>query len=188
LLRDHPQVLEEVRSKISYFMVDEYQDTNTIQEMILTLLCAEKPNLCVVGDDDQGLYRFRGASIRNILTFAEQFDGGQCQQVRLTTNYRSHPGIIHFYNRWMDSQAWEVGGQAFRFDKQIEADKEREFPETAAVITVSAEEGDDWHDEVEAFLRDMRTRGTITDWNQVAFLFRSVKNPKAVALARALED
>lgn len=188
LLRDHPQVLDEVRSKISYFMVDEYQDTNTIQEIILTLLCAEKPNLCVVGDDDQGLYRFRGASIRNILTFSEQFDGGQCQQVRLTTNYRSHPDIIHFYNRWMDSQTWEVGGQTFRFNKQIEADREREFPETAAVITVSAEEGDDWHDKVEAFLRDMHARGTITDWNQVAFLFRSVKNPKAVALARALED
>ena len=188
LLRDYPQVLEEVRGKITYLMVDEYQDTNTIQEMILKLLCAEQPNLCVVGDDDQGLYRFRGASIRNILTFADQFDSGQCKQVRLTTNYRSHPDIIHFYNRWMDGQAWEVDGQTFRFDKNIEEDKAHTFPETAAVIKVSAEEGEDWHDEVESFLHDLRARGTITDWNQVAFLFRSVKNPKAVALARALEE
>ncbi|MET0065548.1 MAG: ATP-dependent DNA helicase [Candidatus Thiodiazotropha sp.] len=188
LLRDYPLVLEEVRYKITYLMVDEYQDTNTIQEMILKLLCAEKPNLCAVGDDDQGLYRFRGASVRNILSFADQFGNNQCKQVRLTTNYRSHPDIIHFYNRWMDSQAWEVGGQSFRFDKRIEEDKSQEFPETASVITVSAEEGDDWHDEVESFLRDMRARGSITDWNQVAFLFRSVKNPKAVALARALEE
>jgi len=188
LLRDYPQVLEDVRNKITYLMVDEYQDTNTIQEMILKLLCADKPNLCVVGDDDQGLYRFRGASIRNILTFADQFDDGQCKHVRLTTNYRSHPDIIHFYNRWMDSQDWVVGGKKFRFDKHIEEDKDREFPETAAVIKVSAEEGANWHDEVETFLRDMRDQGTITDWNQVAFLFRSAKNPKVVALARALEE
>ena len=188
LLRDYPQVLEDVRNKITYLMVDEYQDTNTIQETILKLLCADKPNLCVVGDDDQGLYRFRGASIRNILTFTDQFDDGQCKHVRLTTNYRSHPDIIHFYNRWMDSQDWVIGGKKFRFDKHIEEDKSREFPETAAVIKVSAEEGANWHDEVETFLRDMRDQGTITDWNQVAFLFRSVKNPKVVALARALEE
>lgn len=188
LLRDYPQVLEEVRNKITYLMVDEYQDTNTIQEMILKLLCAKKPNLCVVGDDDQGLYRFRGATIQNILTFNDQFKDGQCKQVHLITNYRSHPDIIHFYNRWMDNQDWVIGGKKFRYDKTIEEDKEREFPETAAVIKVSAEEGNDWHDEVETFLRNMRERGTITDWNQVAFLFRSVKNPKATALARALEE
>ena len=188
LLRDHPQVLETVRQKIDYLMVDEYQDTNTIQEMILKLLCAEKPNLCVVGDDDQGLYRFRGASIRNILTFNEQFDDGQCKQIKLTTNYRSHPDIIRFYNQWMQEQTWEVGGKTFRFEKQIEADKDRKFPDTAATIKVAAAAGDNWHDEVETFLRDLLARNTISDWNQVAFLFRSVKNPKAVALARALEE
>lgn len=188
LLQDYPEALEAVRSKINYLMVDEYQDTNTIQEMILKLLCAGQPNLCVVGDDDQGLYRFRGASIRNILTFADQFDHGQCKQVNLTTNYRSHPDIIHFYNRWMNEHNWDVDGQHFRFNKVIEEDKNKSFPETATVITVSAEEGDDWHDEVETFLRDMLARGTITDWNQIALLFRSVKNPKAVALARALEE
>jgi superfamily I DNA/RNA helicase len=59
-------------------MVDEYQDTNTIQELILRELTGKNPNLCVVGDDDQGLYRFRGASIRNILEFREQFPAGVC--------------------------------------------------------------------------------------------------------------
>ena len=54
-------------------MVDEYQDTNTIQEALLMLLTGEHHNLCVVGDDDQGLYRFRGATIRNILEFPERF-------------------------------------------------------------------------------------------------------------------
>jgi ATP-dependent DNA helicase UvrD/PcrA len=188
LLQETPQILADIRSKIEYLMVDEYQDTNTIQEMILKLLCAEKTNLCVVGDDDQGLYRFRGASIRNILTFKDQFDDGQCSEVGLTTNYRSHPDIIRFYNQWMSEQDWHKNGETFRFHKIIEEDKEKEFPETVTVIKVSAEEGKDWHDQVELFLREMRGNGTITDWNQVAFLFRSVKNPKAVALAKALEE
>lgn len=188
LLRDNPQVLEEIRGKIAYLMVDEYQDTNTIQEMILKLLCAEQPNLCVVGDDDQGLYRFRGASIRNILAFPDQFDDGQCKQVRLTTNYRSHPDIIHFYNRWMNDQNWEFGGKTFRFSKVIEENKETTFPETTTVIKVSAGEGGDWADEVEAFLRDLKSRNTVTNWNQVAFLFKSVKHPQVVTLARTLEE
>ena len=188
LLRDQPDVLEKIGKQIQYLMVDEYQDTNTIQEMIIKLLCSDNKNLCVVGDDDQGLYRFRGASIRNILAFPENFDEGCCKQVKLTTNYRSHPAIIDFYNQWMTNQAWEVGGKSFRFDKIIEEDKEKEFPETQSVIKVSANEDQNWHDEVEIFLRELKGEGTITDWNQVAFLFRSVKNHKAVGLARALED
>ena len=67
LLSEHPEVLEKIQEKIHYFMVDEYQDTNTIQERILLLLASKNNNICVVGDDDQGLYRFRGATIRNIL-------------------------------------------------------------------------------------------------------------------------
>jgi DNA helicase-2/ATP-dependent DNA helicase PcrA len=88
LLRERPEVLKELRKKIEYLMVDEYQDTNTIQEMILMLLAGKEPNLCVVGDDDQGLYRFRGATIRNILEFPERAGNGACRQVTLTTNYR----------------------------------------------------------------------------------------------------
>ncbi|CUI26011.1 ATP-dependent helicase [Achromobacter ruhlandii] len=89
LLETHPEVLMQVREKLSYLMVDEYQDTNTIQERILLLLAGEKKNLCVVGDDDQGLYRFRGATIRNILEFPALFNEGQCKQVQLTA--RSPP-------------------------------------------------------------------------------------------------
>jgi len=188
LLQRYPEVLKELRNKIKYMMVDEYQDTNTIQEMFLQLLCGEEPNLCVVGDDDQGLYRFRGASIRNILTFKEQFGGGSCKQVNLTTNYRSHPEIIHYYNRWMDRVGWTVDGQTFRYDKVIEENKAQEFPETATVIKVSADPDGDWHDEVYDFLTHLRDQGTITNWNQVAFLFRSVKHHRVVALAESLEE
>jgi ATP-dependent DNA helicase UvrD/PcrA len=188
LLQKYPAVLSELRTKIKYMMVDEYQDTNTIQEMFLQLLCGEDPNLCVVGDDDQGLYRFRGASIRNILTFQDQFGGGECKQVNLTTNYRSHPEIIRYYNRWMDRVGWTVEGQTFRYDKFIEENKAQDFPETATVVKVSAGVDDDWHDEVFDFLTHLREEGTITNWNQVAFLFRSVKHQRVLALASSLEE
>lgn len=63
LLNDNPEILDTIRTGLKYFMIDEYQDTNTIQEKIILLLSGKNNNLCVVGDDDQGLYRFRGATI-----------------------------------------------------------------------------------------------------------------------------
>ncbi|PSB25361.1 ATP-dependent helicase [Stenomitos frigidus] len=187
LLKNSPVILAELRSKLQYLMVDEYQDTNTIQELILNLLAGDRPNLCVVGDDDQGLYRFRGATIRNILQFKDKFPEGQCQQVRLTTNYRSHPDIIDFYNRWMSGQEWEHDGQEFRYQKQIEP-REDEFPAVPTVVKVSGQTAQAWHEEVLAFLHTLRDQGNLTDWNQVAFLFRSVKSDKAVALFQFLES
>ena len=187
LLREHPEVLAALREKIQYLMVDEYQDTNTVQEQLLSMLAGELPNLCVVGDDDQGLYRFRGATIRNILQFPNKFPAGQCEQVQLSTNYRSHPDIIRFYNRWMLDQNWSANGQTFRFDKTIQP-REDDFAEVPSVIKVSGPSSEDWHQEVLAFLHHLRDEGQLTDWNQVAFLFRSVKNDKVVALSQFLEE
>lgn len=186
LLRQQPHVLEELRNKLAYLMVDEYQDTNTIQEKILLLLMGERKNLCVVGDDDQGLYRFRGATIRNILQFPQLFEQGECKQVALTTNYRSHPDIIWYYNRWMADQNWEARGKTFRFDKRIEP-KQGSFPEVPTVIKASAEIHEDWHEQVHDFLLNLQASGKLTDWNRVAFLFRSVKSDKVLALACYLE-
>jgi DNA helicase-2/ATP-dependent DNA helicase PcrA len=186
LLKYNPQILAELQAKIKYLMVDEYQDTNTIQELLLNLIAGDRPNLCVVGDDDQGLYRFRGATIRNILQFKDKFSEGECEQVKLTTNYRSHPSIIDFYNRWMKEQEWEHDGKEFRFQKEIKQ-REDEFPETPCVVKVSGKTQQEWHQEVLAFLHALRDKGHLTDWNQVAFLFRSVKHDKAVALSQFLE-
>jgi DNA helicase-2/ATP-dependent DNA helicase PcrA len=189
LLEKNPAVLEKVQSRITYFMVDEYQDTNTIQEGILRLLMGTRQNLCVVGDDDQGLYRFRGATIRNILEFPDLFPKGKCKQIRLSVNYRSHPGIITFYNEWMQRQNWSVGEQRFRFEKTIEA-QDGTFPDSATVVRLGNGEGRDqeaWHGEVLAFLYALRDSGKLSDWNQVAFLFRSVKSNRAVALSQFLE-
>ena len=194
LLEGHPEILNEIRDKIQYLMVDEYQDTNTIQERILFKLADPDFNLCVVGDDDQGLYRFRGATIRNILEFPQNFSDGACQQVKLTTNYRSHPDIIEFYNEWMDASntpdfpGWTADGKTFRYEKEIVPNTENEFVEMPTVMKVSGDlESENWHGEVLAFLYRLRDSGALTDWNQVAFLFSSVKNAKVVALAEALE-
>ena len=190
LLEGRPEVLAQLREKLSYLMVDEYQDTNTIQERILLLLAGERRNLCVVGDDDQGLYRFRGATIRNILEFPSLFNEGQCKQVKLTVNYRSHPDIIRFYNEWMRELAWDDGKRVFRFAKQI-VPREDAFPEVPTALRLVASDGKNdaanWHAEVLAFLIGLKASGRLGDWNQVAFLFRSVKNDKVVALARFLE-
>lgn len=191
LLEKHPSVLEELRKRLSYLMVDEYQDTNTIQERILLLLAGDSANLCVVGDDDQGLYRFRGATIRNILEFPKVFPGDKCKQVTLSTNYRSHPKIIDFYNEWMKEQVWSDGRNSFRYEKTVEP-CDANFPSVSAVARLLAEEGDEernlWHSEVHDFLLALNASGTLEDWNQVAFLFRSVKNERVVSLARFLES
>ena len=188
LLDERPEVLDKIRSKIQYLMVDEYQDTNTIQERILFKLAEPDYNLCVVGDDDQGLYRFRGATIRNILEFPQNFPDDACQQVRLTTNYRSHPDIIEFYNDWMDTLDWTVADQTFRYQKTIVPNAEADFTDMPTVLKVSGDpETENWHEEVLAFLYRLKNSGALTDWNQVAFLFWSVRNKKVVALAEALE-
>ncbi len=190
LLEKRPEVLVKLRDKLTHLMVDEYQDTNTIQERILLLLAGERRNLCVVGDDDQGLYRFRGATIRNILEFPALFNDGQCKQVKLTVNYRSHPDIIRFYNAWMKEQVWDDGTRVFRFAKQI-VPREDDFPEMPTAVRLAAKDDSsdttNWHAEVLAFLNGLKDSGQLADWNQVAFLFRSVKNDKVVALARFLE-
>lgn len=191
LLEHRPEVLEILRKNLTHLMVDEYQDTNTIQERILLLLSGERHNLCVVGDDDQGLYRFRGATIRNILEFPALFEAGQCKQVKLTVNYRSHPDIIRFYNDWMKGQTWDDGTRVFRFAKEI-VPRDDSFTEMPTVLRLAAtdnkDETNNWHTEVLAFLNNLKASGQLSDWNQVAFLFRSVKNEKAVALARFLES
>ena len=179
-------------------MVDEYQDTNTVQEALVLLLAGHAdgeraPNLCVVGDDDQGLYRFRGATIRNILEFPELFEDGACRSVRLATNYRSHPDIVRFFGQWMEELEWTgqspgaVHERPFRYEKTIRP-HDGPFPAGPAAVRVAGGSTEAaWHGEVLAFLHHLRDEGTLEDWNQVAFLFRSVKNRKVVALAEFLE-
>ncbi len=188
LLDNHPPVLKTLQKKIKYIMVDEYQDTNTIQELILLKLASRNKNICVVGDDDQGLYRFRGATIRNILEFPDNFSQKECKKIYLSINYRSHPKIIDFFNNFMISQNWEMDGKQFRFQKDIIPNEKKTFIERPSVIKVSGETGkDNWHEDVYNFLIELKNSDRITDYNQVAFLFKSVRSDKVTALANFLE-
>jgi DNA helicase-2/ATP-dependent DNA helicase PcrA len=92
LFEEHPEVLDRYRSRFRHFLVDEYQDTNRVQYRLTTLLAGEHRNLCVVGDDDQSIYRWRGAEIANILDFERDFPDAAV--IRLEQNYRSTGNIL----------------------------------------------------------------------------------------------
>lgn len=96
LFRNCPDVLDYYQERFRYIMVDEYQDTNTAQFQLISLLAAKYRNLCVVGDDDQSIYRFRGANILNILNFEQVFPDAKV--VKLEQNYRSTGNILNAAN------------------------------------------------------------------------------------------
>jgi len=187
LVESHPDVLAEIRSKIKYLIVDEYQDTNTIQERILLKLAGSAANICVVGDEDQSIYRFRGASVRNILQFADNFPAGACKTVVLDTNFRSHKDIVSFYNRWMSGCDWKDGKKRFRYDKTISPQPGKAFDDCPGVVRVTGEDVDGWCDNVKAFIDSLVAKKVVTDLNQIAFLFHSVKNKDVVRLLEYLE-
>ena len=96
LFQTQPDVLESYQERFRYIMVDEYQDTNTVQFKFVSLLAAKYQNLCVVGDDDQSIYKFRGANIRNILNFEQEFQNARV--IKLEQNYRSTQNILNAAN------------------------------------------------------------------------------------------
>ena len=192
LLKNNPAILKEIQEKISYIMVDEYQDTNYIQEQIVFMLSGDTKNICVVGDDDQGLYRFRGATIRNILEFPQKFKPNECHIIQLVVNYRSNSDIVDFYNKWMlptngadKKNQFEWG--KFRYEKKIVAHKNSGISSPGVIKISAANDEAKWHEKILNFIRTVKDSGKLTDYNQIAFLFKSVKSPQAVKLADYLE-
>nr|WP_317379365.1 DNA helicase PcrA [uncultured Faecalimonas sp.] len=96
LFQTEPEILEYYQERFRYIMVDEYQDTNTVQFKLISLLAAKYKNLCVVGDDDQSIYKFRGANIQNILSFEKEFE--HTKVIKLEQNYRSTSTILDAAN------------------------------------------------------------------------------------------
>jgi len=187
LIENNSDVLHDIQERIKYFMIDEYQDTNTIQEKIILLLASEKNNLCVVGDDDQGLYRFRGATIRNILEFPQNFNPGECHEIKLETNYRSHPDIVRFYNQWMRSGSWTEGGITFRHDKTILPNKKDNHSSRVIKVRTDGSQEAYFH-QILKFIHFLEDNNVLKDKNQIAFLFKSVKHNQVIDLAEFLEE
>lgn len=96
LFQFHPEVLDYYQERFRYIMVDEYQDTNTIQFQLISMLARKYKNLCVVGDDDQSIYKFRGANVKNILNFEKVFP--DAVTIKLEQNYRSTKNILNAAN------------------------------------------------------------------------------------------
>lgn len=190
LLKNNPAILEKIKSKIRHIMVDEYQDTNFIQEQIVFMLGGKNKNICVVGDDDQGLYRFRGATIRNILEFPQKFNDNECKIISLVVNYRSNSTVVDFYNRWMlptNGSKNQFKWEHFRYDKKIIAHKKNTLS-SPGVIKISADNDEEkWCENIFQFIKRAEDSGKLTDYNQIAFLFRSVKSQQAIKLADYLE-
>ncbi len=202
LLKDE-YVLNDLRQKIQYLMIDEYQDTNRIQEQILLKLSKPKNRICVVGDDDQALYRFRGATVENILRFQENFAKGECKKIELNDNFRSQKDIIAFYNKYMKSPwlsvdkdgstgNWEgENGEQFRYDKTIRHAKktngeEENYPGVIRVMGNAKVET--WCNEVFDFITALKEKDILKNYNQIAVLSYSVKNDNTRSLAQYLED
>jgi DNA helicase-2/ATP-dependent DNA helicase PcrA len=107
ILSENDTLRKETSMRYQYIMVDEYQDTNELQFQLLELLSSEHNNLCVVGDDDQSIYGWRGANIRNILEFASNFE--KCKTVKLETNYRSTEPILKAANTLIEHNSTRLG-------------------------------------------------------------------------------
>ncbi len=107
LFKECPDVLEYYQDRFKYILVDEYQDTNHAQYKLVSLLAAKHRNLCVVGDDDQSIYKFRGADIRNILDFEKEFK--DCCSIKLEENYRSTQNILDAANNVISNNEGRKG-------------------------------------------------------------------------------
>ena len=187
LLNHNKDILSDLRNKIKYMMIDEYQDTNHIQEALTFLIGDKSKNICVVGDDDQAIYRFRGATVRNILEFPHHFIN--CKKIELVNNYRSNSDIVNFYNRWMETtegREFNFDWGQYRYQKKIIPVKKDTTTEKS-VIQVETKETDCINRKVLRFINELKESKSITDLNQIAFLFKSVKNDNVKELADFLE-
>ncbi len=165
--------------RFRHIIIDEYQDTNAIQERIFFRLAQGQSNICVVGDDDQSLYRFRGATVENFVQFPQRCRdelGVAPRRISLSTNYRSRSDIVDFYTRFVGHCDWRVqpGWDAFYrvLDKDIRAHRQDALPAVVATppgapVTVFAQ--------IAELVRNLIDQDIVADPNQVAFLFPSLQ-------------
>ena len=167
LFNEYPEVLERYQKRFDYIMVDEYQDTNRAQFYLLTLLSQTKRNICVVGDEDQSIYSWRGADIRNILDFEEFFNDAKL--IKLEQNYRSSKTIIdaasHVISRNIARKGktmWTKNehGDSIQIIECVDDQKEGEF--ISKEILKIADDGEKWKD-IAVFYRNNSQSRIIED-------------------------
>lgn len=151
LLQDNPDILEHYQRKFRYVLVDEYQDTNHAQYVLTSLLAGGYQNICVVGDDDQSIYKFRGATITNILEFEKQFKNART--IRLEQNYRSTNTILDAANGLIRNnvnrkgkELWtkQEGGSKIKLHRSDTQESEAQY--IAARILEGVAKGAKWSD------------------------------------------
>ena len=163
------------RGAIRHLMVDEFQDTSRVQMRILERFASSHGNIVAVGDDDQSIYRFRGASAGNLLEFPSRFPG--CRIAELTTNYRSHRDIVAAVDQWMDTAApWDVDGRSFRFAKDVEPNKPDAHQDYPAVISVLGRDPVHEAKQLAELFLFLKHNGVIAGYGQAALLLHSVKD------------
>jgi len=175
-----------------HVIVDEYQDTNTIQERIFFELVKGTGNICVVGDDDQALYRFRGATVENFVEFpnrCQQYLGRPPNRISLATNYRSRQHIVDFYSSFITFTDWSKGdGQPGHYrvmDKNIRAFRQDDQP---AVVANKKKKSEQVYPEIAQFVRQLIDSGKVENPNQIAFLYPSLKSVHVGRMIAALEE
>ena len=151
LFRDFPDVLARYRDQFRYVLVDEYQDTNHAQYVLTSLLADKYKNICVVGDDDQSIYRFRGATIENILSFENRYEDAFV--IRLEQNYRSTQNILDAANAVIANNTerkgknlWTANGSGEKIELSTAADETDEARYIAEQILNSVAKGRKWSD------------------------------------------
>lgn len=159
LFQNNEAILEHYQDRFRYIMVDEYQDTNTVQFKLISLLAGKYKNLCVVGDDDQSIYKFRGANIYNILNFEKVFPDAKL--IKLEQNYRSTSNILNAANA-------VICNNAGRKDKTL-------WTENEDGDKIKVRQFDTAFDEAEYIIRDIRTLVNSGEgsYNDHAILYRT---------------
>ena len=176
-----------------HIIIDEYQDTNTIQERLFFKLAQGQKNICVVGDDDQALYRFRGATVENFVDFPErsrsnfQLEENAVRRITLSTNYRSLENIVDFYKEFIETCDWchkENPERQYRVhDKNLQADRKSS---TTAVVASMPGHPDDVCEEIASLVHALIKEGKVEDPSQIAFLYPSLKSKQVGRMRDAL--
>ncbi len=182
---------DEAKTVFKHIIVDEYQDTNFIQEQLYFKLAGNK-HICVVGDDDQALYRFRGSTVENFVEFPErvqQYLNSTTTKISLSANYRSRKKIVDFYTSFIEAEDWKKDSdpqdQYRVHDKNIHANSSDVGP---AVITTGKKD-QDWIEQTSKLCKKLIKEKLVNDPNQIAFLFPSIQgNTRAAAMITALRS